>query len=225
MPQRIRVLASPGSLPGAGPCTLGPVELPAGRPVGRLWLTNDLVPGSGDVWLALAGCFESTGLWPLVVSEPLTSEHFPYLLEDPALNDPASVLAVPLGAPELDTTNPVVYLAETPWLPGDGQIALVPVIEPADVVARTGWGGATASALSTGQLSAVLRSWQRRYGTLPLAIGASTLFLACAASPSDAETVLGEHQAFCRLNTAEGLPPEQYLDFLRTSAVWPFAWA
>ncbi len=224
MVQRIRVIAKPGTVPREGPATVGTVELPAGRPVGALWLTNDQVADTADTWLRLAQDFSVTGLWPLVVSESLTGDHFPYLLEDPALNNPADLLAVPLAAPELDVSVPVITLDGVPRLPGDGRIGLVSVIEPADVLARCGWGGATGSALTPGQLSAVLRSWQRRYGTLPLAIGETTLFLACAAPPTDADTVAGEHEAFCRQNTLEGLPRPEYVDFLRSSPVWPFAW-
>src|ERR1051326_851662 len=58
-------------LPDKGPVRLGPVTLPAGRPIAGhdgnqvAWATVDPVPESGRVWAALSELHPRTGLVPI----------------------------------------------------------------------------------------------------------------------------------------------------------------
>lgn len=226
MSHRITVVATPGVLPADGPCSVGDLDLPEGaqQAEGRVWVTTEAVPSTGEVWVGLAQAFSVTGLWPVVLTEPGVA--FELDVDDPTNHDALALLKADAPA-TLDVADPTVAYDLVPALPGEGRIALVPVIEPADVVARTGWTGASTGTLSTGEVSAVLRSWQRRYGAVPLALGADTLFLLRGAVPeagAGLEALASEHEAFCPQNF-EGISREAYLRHLGTSPVWAFRWA
>jgi hypothetical protein len=89
------------------------------------------------------------------------------------------------------------------------------VHRPADAIARTGL--ASSGLLSSAAQSAVVRSWEERYGATLTEMDPSGISLAVAAPPagaSAARRLAAELRAFA----PDADPPEA------TSAVWSFGW-
>ncbi|MFE0703218.1 DUF4253 domain-containing protein [Streptomyces sp. NPDC058872] len=85
------------------------------------------------------------------------------------------------------------------WLE-EPRLALVSAECNADVPAAIGWAGALQHEDDAGVLSAVLRSWDERFGTRVVALTANRLVLSVAAPPTtldQAVAVAAEHAAFC----------------------------
>jgi uncharacterized protein DUF4253 len=83
----------------------------------------------------------------------------------------------------------------------DARIGLVPAARPADVLTRLGWLGATNRGWAPPVLiSAVLRSWEDRFGARLLAVGFAEIRLVVSRPPRTLEEALpiaAEHIAFC----------------------------
>jgi hypothetical protein len=78
------------------------------------------------------------------------------------------------------------------------RIGLVPAQRPADVLAGLGWQGAVNSRL-TADITAVLRSWEDRFGARLLEVGAADIRLLISRPPRTLEAALpiaAEHFAF-----------------------------
>lgn len=110
-------------------------------------------------------------------------------------------------------------------LPCAPLLGIVPVARPADVPAATGWRGAGDDVVA---VSAVLRSWEDRFGAVLVRMGATTLELAVAAPPwqlSECLAIAAEHYAFCD-DTYRGNPGtlRDYANQLRGSTRWSFWW-
>ncbi|MGC7358384.1 DUF4253 domain-containing protein, partial [Mycobacteroides abscessus subsp. massiliense] len=56
-----------------------------------------------------------------------------------------------------------------------GALLLVPVARPADVPAALGWWGGTNYCLTGTDFTAVLRSWEDRFGAVLISIGFDTM--------------------------------------------------
>lgn len=87
-----------------------------------------------------------------------------------------------------------------------GRIGLVPVTRPADVPAQIGWLGAT-NYIDAGYVSAMLRSWEDRYGAVLVRIGFDYLHVAVTRVPDSAEAaraIAAEHYAFCPDQVLQG---------------------
>jgi Domain of unknown function (DUF4253) len=107
-------------------------------------------------------------------------------------------------------------------------LGLVPAGRPADVPAATGWFGMCNSWDDVVAMSAVLRSWEDRFGAVLVLMGRATLQLAVAAppwEPSECLAVAAEHYAFCD-DTFHGNPGtmRDYANLLRGSTRWSFWW-
>ncbi len=101
--------------------------------------------------------------------------------------------------------------------------AVVRVTRPADVPAAIGWAGAGPDPVG---ISAVLRSWEERFGALLVGITADELRLAVAAPPRTHHECLAlaaEHVALCReilaTDTLRG-----YARCLRDARGWRLRW-
>lgn len=80
------------------------------------------------------------------------------------------------------------------------RLGLVAVDRAADVPAVLGWTGAVNRTADVGALSAVLRSWEDRFGAVLVALGFDSLTLSVAApptTPARALALAAEHRAFC----------------------------
>jgi hypothetical protein len=103
---------------------------------------------------------------------------------------PATALAPSTSGPELLAEHLVVDA---------GALLLVSVRRPADVVAALGWWGATNHDYSGADITAVLRSWEDRFGAV-LVTGFDTMVVQVprnTASPSAVDGLLREHYGFC----------------------------
>ena len=110
----------------------------------------------------------------------------------------------------------------------DARLGLVRAGRSADVPALIGWTGAVNHESDTARLSAVLRSWEDRFGVRLLALGFDTMILSVAAPPGDLEQarlVAAEHLAFCPDNITQGTESlEDYAVELIDAAQWEFWW-
>jgi hypothetical protein len=80
------------------------------------------------------------------------------------------------------------------------RLGLVAADRGADTLAVTGWGGPANYANDTGQISAVVRSWEERFAARVVHVGFDTLDLSVAAPPATRDQALhvaAEHFAFC----------------------------
>ena len=109
---------------------------------------------------------------------------------------------------------------------GEYLLGLVPVARAGDVPAAVGWAGAERWDAAT--VSAVLRSWEDRFGAVLVRMGRATLELSVAAPPwerSECLAIAAEHYAFCD-DTYRGNPGtlRDYANLLRGATRWSFWW-
>ncbi|MGE7389396.1 DUF4253 domain-containing protein, partial [Streptomyces sp. NPDC004126] len=115
------------------------------------------------------------------------------------------------------------------WLGGSPRLALAPARRGADVPAAIGWSGPLNHENDTARISAVLRSWEDRFGARVLALGFATLDLSVAAPPrtlAEALPVAAEHFAFCPDNVRQGSGTvrDYAAEALVGAAHWSFWW-
>jgi hypothetical protein len=139
----------------------------------------------------------------------------------PGLAEPGTTMADKVRfaashATETDISN-LTGRADPPYL------GLVPASDGAAVIPAVGWlapGGGPA------ETSAVLRSWQDRFGAQLVSLGLDTLVLIVERPPRDLEHarhVAAEHLAFCP-DLADMLPFDEYAQQLIDSPTWGFWW-
>lgn len=107
-------------------------------------------------------------------------------------------------------------------------IGLVPAERSADTPAACGWDGPCNHTGHPQEISAVLRSWEDRFGARVVKLGFDTLSLSVAEPPTTighARHLAAEHHAFCPDNIWQGgVTFEEYALGLIGSAHWPFWW-
>ncbi|WP_199431379.1 DUF4253 domain-containing protein [Qaidamihabitans albus] len=111
---------------------------------------------------------------------------------------------------------------------GDSRLGLVQARRPADVPAALGWRGAASTTDQVAAVSAVLRSWEDRFGAVLISLGFDTLELSVAAPPRSRDralTVAAEHRAFC-LGNFNGQPGSlrEFAAGLTGRRLWQFWW-
>ncbi|MEV0732191.1 DUF4253 domain-containing protein [Polymorphospora sp. NPDC050346] len=140
-------------------------------------------------------------------------------------------LAAP-GSPREDpdecATEFARFLVLDSWLTAP-RIGLVPSTRGADTLADLGWMGPANYEGDMSTFSAVLRSWEERFGARVVAVGFATLYLSVAAPPTDRDHALrvaAEHFAFCPDNVWQSGTPTlaTYADSLVDRAFWSFWW-
>lgn len=110
----------------------------------------------------------------------------------------------------------------------DMQLGLTAVGRSADTLAAIGWQGALNHNPWTAPMSAVIRTWEDRFGVRVVAMGFNTLDLSVAAPPvtvPHALLVAAEHWAFCPDNIVQG-PGDLvgYAEHIRGRRTWSFWW-
>ncbi|MFJ6017326.1 DUF4253 domain-containing protein [Streptomyces sp. NPDC092952] len=115
------------------------------------------------------------------------------------------------------------------WYPGS-RAALVPARRSADIPAAIGWSGPLNYEEDTGRISAVLRSWEDRYGIRVVVLGFDTLTVTVSRPPTtlaEARAVAAEHYAFCPDNIDQN-PPYDLDAYAEKSVlgkeIWSFWW-
>jgi hypothetical protein len=111
---------------------------------------------------------------------------------------------------------------------GAAPLGVVETARPADVPAAVGWFGTGDSWDDVVGVSAVLRSWEDRFGAVLVRMSRASLDLAVAAPPwerSECLAVAAEHYAFCD-DTYTGNPGtlRDYANGLRGATRWSFRW-
>ena len=146
----------------------------------------------------------------------------PYRQHWPGLAAPIPVERDPGAHAE---RSAAALLAGRPWL----RLGLVPTDRPSDAITVAGWQGAANYTNDTAELSAVLRSWKKRFGVTVIGAGFAELYVSVAAPPTtaaQATSVAAEHFAFCPDNIWQGGPSSLagYADQLVNAPAWNFWW-
>ncbi len=242
-----------GNVPGARRPTIAGVRLPPGRRAPdsfpSYWISDEPLEECGSIAASIARAFAETGLWPLLW--PPDEDPAAYLDQpiEPDRVDAVDVEAVfrrgwdriaahpaglvePIGPdfPGLATGSPVdPGAAPDPFhaaglVDVSARLMIVPCNRPADCVALI---GGLAVEADTAGISAVIRSWEERFGAVLVAVEPSHATLAVTAPPTTPEQALAvaaERFAFCPPETVEPGSLQQYSSLLPSASVWPVAW-
>ncbi|WP_411084425.1 DUF4253 domain-containing protein [Streptomyces sp. cmx-18-6] len=227
-----------GLPPGA---LIGPCRDP--HPV--VWMSDGPVRDAADLWKQLYARRRETGLYPLLLEYPddslapadgghgadadadsyfrstWTDDSWPQFAQWPGLASPASVV----------TDVDVCAGDEATAVVRDGRarcLALVQVARGADAPAALSWRGA-AQHLTTYELSAVLRSWEDRFGLRVVGLGHGSLYVSVAARPTDphqARILAAEHYLVCPdvFHEDPDLDWSTYEEDLMRLRAWRFWW-
>lgn len=111
-------------------------------------------------------------------------------------------------------------------------LLLVPATRPADVPRLLGWSGACNYFIDGHDISAVLGSWEERYGAVLYQLGGSTMTLRVARPPAslaEAKVVMEEHYLLCTDNfypqdERPPISPDDYAKRLIGAQSWDFWW-
>ncbi len=111
------------------------------------------------------------------------------------------------------------------------RIALIAADSGADALTRAGWSGPANYTNDTAKISAVIRSWQDRFGVRVIGLaGYATLHLSVAAPPTthdEALHIAAEHFALCPDNIWQSVKPytlAAYAERLIDEQSWTFRW-
>lgn len=136
--------------------------------------------------------------------------------------------AFPGLAPRCDASLPDEVMAEELRAMTPARLGLVRAARPADVLAVIGWDGAVNTDQDPDDLSAVLGSWEERFGATLIGIGSDTIDLLVERPPEAYETavrVAAEHFAFCSDAVYQGAASIRVLaEELVGAAMWSFWW-
>lgn len=163
-----------------------------------------------DFWYAYAAK-EEDGEWPGLAGTPAPS---------PASADDPDSVAAEIADSLVESGGPLK----------DPRLALLPARRSADIPTAIGWTGPMNHENDVARLSAVLRSWEDRFGIRVVAIGFDHLLVSVACPPttlSEAEAVAAEHFAFCPDNILQGGGDptiRAYADQLLNQPAWYFWW-
>lgn len=220
------------------------------------WVTDGEVDDPGRLLAPLRAAFADTGLWPVVLDSFLlddarpwvTGELCPTCATDPADHDAETVLASSWQAESIylepDQVAPFgsAFPGLAPAPDGDfddaaledmdefvhGRVALVPATRPADVLVQLGWTGPLNYYQDVGEVSAVLRSWEDRFGAVVVEVGFAELYVAVRRPPSDEKSALAvaaELFAFCPDSVVQGFGTIAALgDGIEGESGWAFWW-
>ncbi|MEU4566847.1 DUF4253 domain-containing protein [Micromonospora sp. NPDC023956] len=129
----------------------------------------------------------------------------------------------PAGAPGEFADEYVDFLED-----GQARLGLVPAARGADTLAVTGWTGPANFTNDSGELAAVVRSWEERFGARVVGLGFDILHLSVAAPPTSSEHALrvaAEHFAFCPDNVWQGSGTlAAYAEQIVGLNCWSFWW-
>ncbi|MFB4316440.1 DUF4253 domain-containing protein [Actinomadura sp. 21ATH] len=217
-----------------------------------LWVSDERVPDAAARWHHLYEDRARTGLYPLLLDtldgeperpwragelSPAPVGTIDLLSADGVLRRFWDDVALPedggwpgLAAPGeggRDADDAARGLAESLAEERDWSLGLVPAARGADAPALVGWDGPCDHTDHTQEISAVLRSWEDRFGARVVAVGFATLEVAVAAPPVSIEhavRVAAEHLAFCPENWVDHSTPEDYAETILKADRWSFCW-
>jgi hypothetical protein len=257
-----------GGVPSARRPTIAGVRLPPGRrapdSLPSYWISDEPLEAAGDAAATIARAFAETGLWPLLwpwdedpaayLDQPIEPDRvdaidveavlrrgWDRLAAHPAgLVEPvgprfpglaAGSLVAPAGARDPFQLAELLSVA--------ARLMVVPCNRPADCVALI---GGLAVEVDGAEISAVIRSWEERFGAVLVAVEPTLATLAITAPPGAPDQALAaaaEQLAFCPPETVEPGTLEQLASILvgqaalpgaarfpptLSASVWPVAW-
>jgi Domain of unknown function (DUF4253) len=133
----------------------------------------------------------------------------------------------PTGRAEVVARTVVAQRVVADMVTPQAHIGLVPAASSADIPALLGWQG-SANRIDATRLSAVLRSWQERFGAQIVGFGHATLYLSVSAPPTTrehAEQVALEHFLTCPDNVYQvAWTFPGYVDRVLRADLWRFWW-
>lgn len=110
------------------------------------------------------------------------------------------------------------------------RLGLVAAERGADALAAMGWTGPANHTNDTGQIAAVVRSWENRFGARVVGVGFDTLYVSVTAPPAtldEALPIAAEHFAFCPDNIWQGSRPQTLTGYAKRLVglnSWEFWW-
>jgi hypothetical protein len=242
-----------GSVPSARRPTIAGVRLPPGHrapdSLPSYWISDQPLEACGAAAGEIAEGFAETGLWPLLwpwdedpvayLSQPFEPERVDAIDVEAVLRRGWELLAAhpaglvePVGPrfPGLAAGSPVdpeprrdpfelAGLTDAP-----ARLMVVPCNRPADCVALI---GGLAVEVDPAEISAVIRSWEERFGAVLVRVEPSFATLAITAPPTTPGLALGvaaEQFAFCPPDAVEPGSLQRHASLLPTAPAWPVAW-
>jgi hypothetical protein len=134
---------------------------------------------------------------------------------------------VPQADPDQHAAAVADRLATSQWLTTP-RLGLIPAARGADAPAEAGWAGPANFEGDTAKISAVVRSWEDRFGARVIGIGFATLHVSVAAPPTGLDHALrvaAEHHAFCPDTVNQGTGSlQEYAESLVGADEWAFWW-
>ncbi|GIJ42972.1 DUF4253 domain-containing protein [Micromonospora andamanensis] len=128
-----------------------------------------------------------------------------------------------VGDPDAEATSLARQLVDD-----TKRLGLVAASRGADTLATTGWAGPANHTGDSGEIAAVVRSWEDRFDVRVVEVGFDTLYLSVAAPPTTHEHALhvaAEHFAFCPDIILQGVGSLQaYAKHLVGARTWAFWW-
>lgn len=132
------------------------------------------------------------------------------------------------GLAAASASSPDPRVLDTALAERRGHLGLVAVTRPADVLAVLGWLGPINHFQDMAMLSAVLRSWEDRFGAWLIGVGFDTITLAVTRPPTTiehAQAIAAEHFASCSDCIHQGSGSiEEHAEVLRGASEWGFWW-
>jgi hypothetical protein len=239
-PRGLRAPFAPraGKLPGDGPASVGGVDLPAGSRCGNHWTLDEATPRAVSLARRLAVAFPQTGVWPVLWAFEDDPDSYMTGGSDPARADGLDVHDVlqkvwkgALPPPAQGTkgtppADPFGVLQRSGGSPPDVAyvLILVPVNRPADVASMLGIAASTE--ITDAQATAVLRSWEQRFGAVVTKVGPGEVGLSVGSPPTSkgqARALASEQIAFAPDQTSPDELPA-VADELLTRDFWVFGW-
>jgi hypothetical protein len=232
--------ARAGALPATGRPEVAGARLPEGVRCGFYWASGEPMRDPDALADRLADAFPRTGLWPLIwvddgpggylngpgalarsrslsasevfrrVWRESRAGEFPGLARGSRARGGGEVATAPFAARR--RFSKVRYGPQ-------GTLLLVAVNRPSEAIVAL--GASNTEVLGDEDMSAVLRSWEERFGAIPTVLGPGYLELVVDRPPrlaADVRHLAVEHQAFA--------PDDEEIGetFTPEDRVWPFAW-
>ncbi|MBN6052236.1 DUF4253 domain-containing protein [Nonomuraea sp. RK-328] len=116
-----------------------------------------------------------------------------------------------------------LLLSRTPSM----RLGLIAADRGSDALAFAGWSGPLNHTNDTGEIAAVLRSWEDRFGVRVVGAGFADIYLSVAAPPvtlEEATHVAAEHIAFCPDKLCDFPTLSEYAEHLIGRTSWSFWW-
>jgi Domain of unknown function (DUF4253) len=243
-----------GALPREGAARVAHVRLPRGSRFGGFWCSDEAVGEPIPLASALADEFSGTGLWPLLWAFPeeptgymsglgdlewIDVEATTLLEREWAAHPPRPEWAEALGTTFPGLAPPIGRYVGRHFDPFEtlkahrlgtreplsARLLVVPCNRPADALTAVGFGGVE---LRSEDLSAILRSWEERFGAVVTLLGPGRTVLSVEAPPRtfpSALAVAAEHFAVAPAEDA-GRPGAlaEHARLLQGAPIWDLGW-